>query len=94
MIKRLFYTFLILFAVPLVWAKDYYIDPGCTYNGDGSFNSRSCAAGAGQAGPYNTWSGLSPSGGDDYRQGCRESYTRTLSITGTGSVSDYIIIGS
>ena len=67
-------------------AATYYIDPDCTFNGNGSCNgtepSCTCAVRGGAAGPYNKWpSGItSPSCGDVYKQKAGTTHFWSLRI--------------
>jgi hypothetical protein len=48
----IFLIFLLLLISHLSWAGTYYVNGTCTYSGNGT--AESCAAGAGQAGPWKT----------------------------------------
>lgn len=71
-----------------------YIWPGATYNGDGS--APTAAAGAGQAGAKNTWSGLTWTAGNTYLQKRGTTYSAAVSVaSGTDATrSNKITVGA
>ena len=101
MIRRHFKTILLLWLlcalIPATgMAAAVYINPDATYNGDGTAGTD--AAGAGQAGAYNTIN-ISYVHGNDYyfKCGTTSTYTTTINIdnqNGLNNNDDYLDIGA
>lgn len=93
--KRIFLLLSILLLVllaPSAWGATVYIDPTCTYNGDGT--GQDCAAGAGQVGAKNTWSGLTWTAGNSYLQKVGTTYSSQITVGASGSAGNTIVLGS
>ena len=71
---------------PLAFAADYYVDNTCTYNGNGQ--AQSCAAGTGQAGPFNSRANAQ-SGWTGNQSGNRLLFKKGQTFTGQFTVGAY-----
>ena len=96
MIKRLLILLILLVAVPCS-GDSIYIDPDCTYSGDGT--TTTCGAAAAQ-GPFKSWIDAETAGfsaSHDYYQKCATTDTITAPIdvvSLTGSSGDRITFGA
>ncbi|MFH1559360.1 MAG: right-handed parallel beta-helix repeat-containing protein, partial [Patescibacteria group bacterium] len=94
--KFFFFTvisfFIFFLFCPKIHAATYYIDPDCANNGNGT--TQDCAAGAGLAGAYNTWTGISFSAGNSYLQKRGTSWTGYFNLNGSGSSGNEITLGA
>jgi len=52
MVRMLLLILVLLLLPSFAWAKHFYVDNMCSYNGDGT--TQACAAGDGQPGPFNS----------------------------------------
>lgn len=89
---KIFLVIIILFFAYPVLATTYYIDPSCTYNGNGT--GESCAAGAGQNGAYNAWEKVSLARGNSYLQKMSTTYFGAVSVAAAVSGTSAITLGA
>ena len=68
------------------WAT-VYVDPSCTYNGDGTLGEP-CATTVGATGPRNTWGGMPWQSGETYAQRANSTYAGMVDVTASGVSSD------
>lgn len=75
---------IIAFSIP-AFSADYYIDLDAGTNGSGTFAS-----------PYNTWTGITPTAGNNYRSKCGTTYTNSsgFAVTASGTSGNHILFGA
>ena len=89
--KQLLIVCLLVFISSSAFAgTQYYLDPSCTYNGNGLTST--CAASAGASGAYNTCFTLSGTGSDlSIKAGTTLANCR-IPITASGTSGDHVVI--
>ncbi len=82
--KLISYILLLIFFVPAAWAADVYIDPLWEGTESGTFSE-----------PFDSWTDVSWSANDDYRQKCGTTYPAAISaITVSGTALNYVLLGA
>ena len=80
-------------------AATYYIDPGCSVNGNGTTTdtngqSQVCASSSGGAGPFNTWASVAWAAGNTYLQRGGTTFHGEVTVGASGTAENPITLGS
>ena len=92
--KRILPILILLVLLPgWAFATDYYIDPDCDNNGDGTVST--CASSEGAEGAFNSWDNISVSAGNGYYQKRGSTFNGVVVISGVvATEGNEVIIGA
>lgn len=90
--NKIIFFIIIALLSSSAWATQYYLDPSCTYNGNGTAST--CAASAGASGAFNTGSSITSLGtsSDVSIKADTTLYASPITINWSGTSGDHVTI--